>query len=306
MTSVLVFFATPVCRALRLIDQPDDRKLHAAPTPLLGGLALVIAALPLSFAAMAITPYLALSKAAAVYIASTGAIALIGMADDRHSLSANGRILLTAMVFLAAASIEPFFNVRVLDFSLGAYSFELGLWNTTFSVFFTALCCVGLVNAVNMADGKNGLVISLCIGWLLAIATRSPPSILPFIFVLLACLIVLLLANLSGKLFLGDGGSYGFAAAIGLLTIWIYNSTDDTQSRLFHAEEAMLLFAVPVIDSFRLTFARIRRGQSPMAGDRDHLHHHLLDSFGWPGGLVIYLLVALLPIASLLWWRAAG
>jgi UDP-GlcNAc:undecaprenyl-phosphate GlcNAc-1-phosphate transferase len=57
----------------------------------------------------------------------------------------------------------------------------------------------------------------------------------------------------------------------------------------------VLLFLVPVLDSFRLTFVRLARGQSPMAGDRDHLHHHLQNRFGWPNGLYLYLLLALAP-----------
>jgi len=68
----------------------------------------------------------------------------------------------------------------------------------------------------------------------------------------------------------------------------------------FSAEEVVLLFIVPVLDSFRLTFVRWRRGQSPMEPDRDHLHHRLQNRFGWPTGLYVYLIAALAPAALLL------
>lgn len=68
--------------------------------------------------------------------------------------------------------------------------------------------------------------------------------------------------------------------------------------RAITADELMLLFATPVLDSFRLTFIRLRRGQSPMSADRDHLHHHLQDKFGWPVGLIVYLVIALTPAAA--------
>jgi UDP-GlcNAc:undecaprenyl-phosphate GlcNAc-1-phosphate transferase len=230
------------------------------------------------------------------YVAATFGSAMLGMADDRYSLSATSRIVLTMLIFGSVALLYPQFNVRVLTFDFPA--FELGLGTLGLSVLFTTVCCVGLVNAVNMADGKNGLVIGLCLGWLTILALRAPPQVLPLIGLLAAGLAALFLFNLRGHLFLGDGGSYGFATAIALLTIYIYNVPGSHEGRGVTADEIVLLFMVPVFDSFRLTFVRMRRGQSPMAPDCDHLHHHLQARFGWPLGLVIYLMMALLPAGA--------
>ncbi len=306
LTAILVRYSNVICTKLRLMDEPDDRKLHAQSTPLMGGLTLALVILPLSLLANGWLAAPGYAHPAAIYIGATFLVAFVGMADDRHALSANGRILLSAIIFATAALIEPLFNVRVLHFEITKPATELGLVFTPLAIFFTTLCCVGLVNAVNMADGKNGLVTGLCLGWLAMLATRAPAPLMPMIALLAAGLVILFINNLRGKLFLGDGGSYGFAAAIGLLTIATYNSVSPPYHHALAAEEAMLMFAVPVLDSFRLTFARMRRGQSPMAPDRDHLHHHMLDRFGWPLGLIIYLIIALLPLALLLWWRAAG
>ena len=218
---------------------------------------------------------------------------IVGILDDRHSLSPRLRLLLSFSIFGIAAYIEPIYNVRVLDFEFP--QFGLGLGTRGIAIFFTVLCCVGLVNAVNMADGKNGLVIGLCIGWLALLALRSPPIFLPLIALLMVVLTVLLLYNLNGKLFLGDGGAYGLASAIAVLAIAIYNSPGLHVTRAISADGLVLLFIVPVFDSFRLTYKRLRRGQSPMAGDRDHLHHHLQNELGWPAGLIAYWALALLP-----------
>lgn len=294
-TGVLCWFGEPICRAFRLLDIPDTRKQHKQATPLVGGLALILIILPLTMAA-SILPEDGHTKMMLVYVLATMAIALIGIADDRHSLSARARIILTFLVFAIAAITYPLYLVRVLSFSWPV--FELGLNNVPLAIFFTTLCLVGLVNAINMADGKNGLVLGLCLGWLIILSFSSEPFVLPYIFLLMSGVTVLLIFNLFGKLFLGDGGAYGLAAAIGLLTIAAYNSEGIELNRPIHAQEIMLMFAVPVIDSFRLTFVRWRRGQSPMAGDRDHLHHHLLNRFGWPMGLFAYWLIALGPIAA--------
>lgn len=303
MTAMLVNFAAPICRVLGLMDMPGVRKIHDNDTPLIGGLSLVLIILPLITVANFLLNDSRYNWPIAIFSLATASIALIGMADDRASLSATNRIILTSLTFTAVAAVQPLFNVRFLEFSVTNPHINVGMAIAPISIFFTTLCCVGLVNAINMADGKNGLVTGLCLGWLMLLATRAPEALLPVILILLAAMSVLFISNLRGWLFLGDGGSYGFGAAIAFLTIATYNSFDASNDRLLFAEEAMLLFAVPVFDSFRLTFVRMRRGQSPMAGDRDHLHHHLLDRFGWPLGLIIYLVIALIGATLIFVWR---
>ena len=295
LTALLTRYAQPLCARLGLIDLPDARKLHTVATPLLGGLALLLAILPLGLLASALVWSAAEMRSIGLMVLAVAAITAIGIADDRESLAPRWRVLLGFAVFGGLAALDPSFLVRALRFPL--LGLQFGLVFDWLAVFFTALCLVGLVNAVNMADGKNGLVLGLCIGWLGLILARSGAGDIPFMAVMLSGLVSLLVMNLRGRLFLGDGGAYGLAAAIGLLTIRSYSSHLDDPATGLSAEIVVLLFFVPVFDSFRLTFVRVRRGQSPMAGDRDHLHHHLQNRFGWPNGLYIYLLMALAPAA---------
>lgn len=113
---------------------------------------------------------------------------------------------------------------------------------------------------------------------------------------------VLLYFNLRGRLFLGDGGAYGLSCAIGMLAIMIYNSAGSHTLRAISADELVVLFIIPVLDSFRLSYKRLRQGRSPMHADRDHLHHHLQDRLGWPQGLFVYWLLALGPAFLLFSW----
>jgi UDP-GlcNAc:undecaprenyl-phosphate/decaprenyl-phosphate GlcNAc-1-phosphate transferase len=295
MTLMLGIFAPKLCNKMGLMDIPDARKIHQRPTPLLGGLALALIALPLSLIFGIFLSSSALRPSILMFIAAAIAMVLIGMEDDRRTLTARNRLILSLIIFASVATFDPLFNVRVLRFETP--QFELGMGVTAVGILFTTICCVGLVNAVNMADGKNGLVIGLCLGWLAMLATRAPSGLLPFILILIACLIVLLAFNLRGAVFLGDGGVYGLGCTIGLLAIAIYNSPVAVGRYAMAAEELMLLFSIPVLDSFRLTYARLRRGQSPMAPDRDHFHHHLQSKFGWPWGLAVYLAIALVPAA---------
>ena len=293
-TALLTRYAWPVCERLGLIDVPDARKQHARATPLLGGAALIGIMLPLALLATWLSPLS--SDISLLHLAvATAGVTLVGIFDDRKPLSARTRVALAFVLFGGLALVNRAFLVRKLVFPL--LGFQFGLYYEWVALLFTVVCCVGLVNAVNMADGKNGLVLGLCIGWLGLIMARSTTGDIPFMAVMLAGLIALLVMNLRGRLFLGDGGAYGLAAAIGLLTIRSYSSHLSNPATGLSAEVVVLLFFVPVFDSFRLTFARLARGQSPMAGDRDHLHHHLQNRFGWPNGLLIYLLMALAPAA---------
>lgn len=292
----LCCYALAIGQRFGLLDVPGDRKKHTHTTPLMGGVVILAAIMPAAFAIIAFVAPEAHRDKLLVWSAIVAGMTVVGILDDRHSLSPRVRLLVSFAIFGIAAYIEPTFNVRVLDFEYPSVS--LGLGTRSIAIAFTILCCVGLVNAVNMADGKNGLVIGLCIGWLMLLATRAPNNMLPLISVLLAVLSILLAFNLRGKLFLGDGGAYGLGAAIGAIAIAIYNSPGPHATRAMAAEELMLLFAVPVFDSFRLTFKRLKRGQSPMAADRDHLHHHIQDRFGWPIGLLMYWALALLPFIS--------
>ena len=294
-TTFLVYFRVKICTLFDLMDMPDERKLHRLNTPLLGGLALALVILP----SIAITTWFGeigtYRNTILLFTFATMSMALVGLADDRHSLSATARIALAGIVFAILFIADPIFSVRILNFEMLHVRLGVGSW--FLSIAFTVLCCVGLVNAVNMADGKNGLVISLCIGWLLILSYFAPPELLFAIVPLCVALGILLVLNLRGLLFLGDGGSYGFATAVGLLTIVVYNVSAASRDRQLSAEEVMLMLSVPVLDSFRLTYVRIRNGRSPMSADRDHLHHYLQNALGWPQGLVVYLVIALLPAA---------
>lgn len=288
---LLCLNAERICTSLRLMDIPVGRKKHAAPTPLMGGVTLLGA-----FGPVALIYIVGFSSerwlgSLLIWLSCVSVMALVGLGDDRHSLSPGLRLITSFAVFATAAAIDPTFNVRVLDFNIPPLTLGLGTW--WLAIIFTVICCVGLLNAVNMADGKNGLVLGISLGWVAILATRAVGPLLPLIGLFAVVLVVLFAFNMRGRLFLGDGGAYAIATAIGLIAIMVYNTPGTYTLRAISADELVLLFVVPVADSFRLTYKRLRQGRSPMSPDRDHLHHHLLDRFGWPRGLIMYWVTAL-------------
>jgi UDP-GlcNAc:undecaprenyl-phosphate GlcNAc-1-phosphate transferase len=290
---------------LRLLDYPDQeggRKLHADVTPLVGGVAIVGAAISAAVL-MAVLGGEGVDRATlAWFIVTVLGMFLVGATDDRIGLTARTRLAAGSAFLLAAIAQVPDFAVQFLLFS---GQDNLILMPGLFGIGFTLLCFVGLLNAVNMADGKNGLVIGQALIWSAVLMLRLPPAILPLVAAIMGALAVLFVYNMKGRLFLGDGGSYGLSAMFGLLAIygWNHGFAD------MRADDVALIFALPVFDTLRLIVHRMAQGKSPFTPGRDHLHHYLYTRWGWPRPLawvlalvaIPNLLAILLPGTGLLW-----
>lgn len=219
--------------------------------------------------------------------ACSALLTLLGILDDRRHLPATFRLLSCALLISLALFIVPGLILQQISWNYGAGAAGVPVGRFAYS----ALCIIALIQAANLADGKNGLLIGLSLAWVYFLMVELPAGMSPMLLALIGVLIVLLSFNLSGRLFLGDGGSYGLATFIGFLALLTANSPASDAS----SDQIALIFLLPVIDMLRLIIVRVARGKSPFAGDRDHLHHHLLTAFGWPGGLVVYLMTATLP-----------
>jgi UDP-GlcNAc:undecaprenyl-phosphate GlcNAc-1-phosphate transferase len=291
-------FATLVCiygpaigRWLRVMDFPDGRrKLHAAPTPLVAGIAVMVPPIVLVLVQAQLSVwrplYLAIALVSAFFV-------ILGYLDDRRHIRALLRLVISAVAVGAVVWLVPGFAITMLSFSFddSVPPIILGPW---FGFLFSVLCLVGLQNAANMADGKNGLVIGISLIWTLLMFAYAPSHLHPLLIVLAVTLAVSLAFNLSGKVFLGDAGTYGLSVMVGLIALYSYNVGFAT----FPADAVALMFLIPVVDTLRLIVARGIRGRSPFSADREHLHHVLLSLVPWHWALTIYL--ALVGVPSLI------
>jgi UDP-GlcNAc:undecaprenyl-phosphate GlcNAc-1-phosphate transferase len=283
--------ADPLGRRTGLLDFPDGeggRKRHATVTPLVGGIA-VAAALGIGVYASGLASADAPSVALHLWwlLVVVAVMYGVGLTDDRFALGPKLRLGLTLGILLLAVVFAPDFSLPLIRFSALPDVWILGAAGDVLAL----LALLGLVNAVNMADGKNGVVIGMCLVWTVVLATWMPLSFAPILAAVGAALAVLFVFNMRGLLFLGDSGSYALSGVFGLLAIYTYNHNFAE----VRADHVAALFLVPVLDTIRLMSVRTARGGSPFAGDREHLHHYLWDSLGWPRGLAVYLAVVALP-----------
>lgn len=297
---VAALVLAPLAHRVGLLDQPGGRKTHAAPTPLVGGLIVALAALGASALGTHAGPPIGFSCAALLLL-------VVGVVDDLRDLSWRWRLAAQTaaalmLVFIDGVQIDlvgPVFGLSPI--SLGA-----------FSIPFTVLATVGVINALNMADGMDGLAGGLAACALLMLAAAAAYSgsmeLAFFLLVVFGAVLGFLVFNMRWRLnprariFLGNSGS----ELIGLVLVWATIVLTQADSHPVSPVLAPFLIAPPVIDCLVLLARRIRNGVSPFSADRNHLHHLLSDAGYSATGVVfmvcgVSLLTGLAAALALKW-----
>ena len=261
---------TPLCRrvamALGVVDRPGGKKIHAQPTPLLGGVAIAVAQ---------IVGMLAAGRMHRTFISipvAAGLILLLGIYDDLdpHAEGVRWWLRLLFQFFLAALVIQA--GVRI--------SFLPTDW---LNIPITLLWIVGITNAFNLLDNMNGLsagvaaIAGLTFAVLAARYVAVGPEQLPTAnaaAALAGACLGFLPSNLRSRIFMGDAGSLflGFTlASLAALGSWV-SPTVPTSVLI-----PLLVLAYPIFDTTLVVILRLRRGQSPVVGGRDHSSHRLVS-----------------------------
>lgn len=286
------FLARPIGRLLGVIDYPDrGRHLHAHPTPLVGGIAVMV---PLLLVALAEALWGGPDSGifAALAIGGFGFL-LLGLYDDRDHVPPATRLLIAVSLFGALVMLQP--NLLLTSVDLAPQQVvSLGI----IAVPFTILCLVGLQNAINMADGINGLVIGMAAFWAGCLMFYAPEHLQLYLGFMLLGLVILLPFNMLDRLFLGDAGSYSIGATVGILMIYCFNAEGSKLPML----TIILWLFVPVADCLRVMVTRWMNDRSPFQGDKNHLHHRLKRRWDATQSLLIYLGMAGVPsLAAAIW-----
>jgi UDP-GlcNAc:undecaprenyl-phosphate GlcNAc-1-phosphate transferase len=279
LTAIVVCLnARAIGTQLGVMAHPDSvRKRHLAPTPQVGGIAILLA-LCAWLAGMLWSGAPLERPLLFALLACALGVGLVGFADDQREMTPFSRMLLLVVFLGIAFVVEPGFIAKTLNWSSFAPA-KISLLPYCLLMIVTS---VGLVNAVNMADGQNGVVGSMFAVWSGCLALVSTGTSQAAAVVLFLASLVFLVFNLRGKLFLGDCGTYGVTFVIGLLVALAHARGEVS------LETVIVWFFVPVVDCLRLLITRPMRGRSPFEGDRDHIHHRLEDEMGRTKGYMTY------------------
>ena len=283
VTNVLVPFVTRIARAIRAIDQPEERKHHREPVPRLGGVAIA-AGLAAAGGGAVLVHWVPLSAeisrtSAFAFLLATGMIFLLGVIDDVVGVSTWKKFLV--QVAAAGLLVEMGWNVEAVTVP-GFGSLELGLLGPVVAV----LWIVGVTNAVNLLDGLDGLaggVVAIIASSLLiyAVILGNQGTIFLMAAVVGACLGFLRHNWEPAKIFMGDSGSLTLGFLLGAVSLHSSIKAPAAVAILV----PLLVLGLPVIDTLLVMGMRfLARPKGPAVSrflrmfhaDRNHLHHLML------------------------------
>lgn len=278
-----------------LMDVPNARSSHSAPTPRGGGLAIVLSFL-IALLVLAAFDTLSWSKSGAL-LGSGALVALVGLLDDHGHIAARWRLLahlagaIWALVLLGGAPPVALFG-WVVD--LGWLGFGLA-----------AVCLVWLLNLYNFMDGIDGIAsvetICACVGGAALYLLIGQPALAIVPLLLAAAVAGFLCWNFPpAKIFLGDAGSGFLGIVLGVLSLqaaWV------SPALLW---SWVILLGVFVTDATFTLICRLFRGEKLYEAHRSHAYQHASRRFGHLSvtlAVSAINLVWLLPIAL---WVGSG
>lgn len=253
------------------VDKPDGgRKLHARPTPLMGGLAIFLAMHLTLSAALMLGWYQVFDWGKFGLWLTCGAFCGLGLWDDRWPLRARTKFawqVVCALPFVLLA--EPITAVSAFG-----WTWHPGAAAIPFTVLWIVVC----VNVVNLLDGLDGLATSVGI---IAIGTLAAMSVLNgnqdmgvLCFTAAGALVGFLVHNWPpAKIFLGDAGSMSIGFLIGALSLVGSLKT----AAGFTLVVPLVVLSVPIFDTTMAILRRKLSGRGIGEADRGHIHHRLQD-----------------------------
>lgn len=271
LLSIIITIALiPLCSrfAVRLhaLDVPDERKVHTMPIPRCGGVAMALGALAPVIIWTNLTPQLS------AYLIGCAILFVAGILDDFRG----GISVRTKFIAQLAAALVLVFHGGVIIKDVGNIlpgDMNLPFW---LAAMATVVVVVGVTNAINLADGLDGLAggISLLIFLfisLLAYSTENTNVAVVALSLAGAIFGFLRFNTHPARLFMGDTGSMllGFSAVTLCLTL--------TQGYSPYSPMLpLILLGFPVLDTLAVMAQRITEGRSPFLPDKNHFHHRLL------------------------------
>lgn len=245
-----------------IVTMPRLWRVEAAPTPLLGVLA-ILSGVGVGFAVGA--PAGLASRTVLVAGAGVVVMAVVGFLDDIRTLTPRTRVLWTAVVAEAAWLA-----------GLRADVFGSGAVGDAADALLTMLWFVGVTHAFNVFDNMDGASAGVAVASSLSIAALAwvtNQGVLVVLALALAagCLGYLAHNVFPARLYMGDSGALSLGFAVAALGLMLKPPVD----RPLGFALPVLAAGVPIFDTVLVTISRKRNRRRVAIGGTDHITHRL-------------------------------
>ena len=290
LTIVLMPILVRMALRFGIVDMPDARKVHSAPVPRIGGLAIALGSC-IPFALWHQT-----SEFTIAWLVGAGILVLLGLIDDIRGLDYKIKFLGQ----IAAAMIMVFYGGLRIE-SLGGLLPESIILPQWFSIALTLVAIIGVTNAINLSDGLDGLaggICFLCLCCIAYLAFTIENMVILFAAISLAGAVFgfLRFNTYPATLFMGDTGSLFLGFSVITFSLSITQGSTPLSPVL-----PLLILGFPVLDTLTVMSERIADGRSPFAPDKNHFHHRMLrlGFFHTESVFMIYVFQAVLVITAI-------
>jgi len=289
---IILLLVSSIARKINLVDISNDpRKEHIGAIPLVGGIGLFISLIYGAFVFGVNVFYL-------YVLVSLVPIMIVGVMDGIEGITVKPVFRIIAQI-ISSWIIIIATDIYIKDlgdlFGLGTvYIGQLGIPFTIFSV-------VGMCNAFNMLDGKDGLLgsVSIIIMSSLLLLLYFNNIIYQWAQIVVLSTLVYLAFNLNlfgqkRKIFIGDHGSTGMGHIIAWSLIYLSQETD-----YITPVSALWFVLLPLTDAILTFIRRIKSSHPVFSGDRLHFHHKLSD-LGFSDKVILLVFSLITVISSVL------
>jgi UDP-GlcNAc:undecaprenyl-phosphate GlcNAc-1-phosphate transferase len=273
MAYLLVGALTPLMRKIAIatdvIDRPNSsHKSHKQPVPYLGGVAIIVGVITVSYATSLVSNFTINTFWLATSVLGPALLlGLIGLWDDLRNLPPLPRFI--------AQSIAGVFTAGIL---IATDNVGNPTGSAIFDSIITIIWVVGICNSINFFDNLDGgaagtvAISSIALAFLAlngdqyliaALSTVTAGATLGF----------LVWNKNPAKIYMGDAGALFLGVLLATLTIRL---RPDSDTLLGSYLTPVFLLAIPILDTTVAVLSRLRRHLSPFQGGQDHLSHRLI------------------------------
>ena len=291
LATVLVVALRPLAIRLQLVDRPSGRKTHKGEVPLIGG--------PVIWLVVMTGIIFVIPNPSWNIVFAGTMLVMLGIIDDRQPIPAR----LKFVFHIAAATIVVVGDNLYID-DIGIFQEVITM--SSMSVLHKVIAVFAIataINAFNFIDGIDGLSASMALLAMTHINLTfnllygsTPPDYAFFGVLFSGALAGFLLFNLQvfngRKIFLGDSGSMLVGLLVAVALIGASQESGRPGIPPIPASLCLWLIAIPLTDMLSIIVRRTASGRSPMAPDRTHLHHKIIEAGFSPRRTLLILILS--------------